>query len=247
MGSQNGKPIHNHWEMQETHHESLKKDLGPFQKEPRNGSYIDYRFPRKRLRGVQQAHNGGLGHVMGESRPIPRLPGLYRPNSPQRTRANLGINEATVHTFGDVPPEAGIQGGPASHRSCSVFYNKDGMGMSNETHFGKVGSKHMVNTRCVPELDPEKRRNIYRDPGANLRAEPFSTTSHQVGLFNHFHKIRAMGDKPAWNKRLDFLTYDWDHTYDGLPDDGASARSSRSRAPSGRSQSMTSLRGSGRK
>merc|ERR1711924_105045 len=87
------------WEMPETHHESMTRDLGEFKKDPRCGSYIDYRFPRGRMRGMQTAHNGGLGHVMGENRPIPRLPGFHRPTSPQLTRANLGINESTVNDF----------------------------------------------------------------------------------------------------------------------------------------------------
>jgi hypothetical protein len=260
MGSQNGKPIHSHWEMPETHHESMKRDLGEFQKDPRCGSYIDYRFPRARMRGIQSAHTGGLGHVMGENRPIPRLPGFHRPTSAKRTRANLGINESTVHTFGDVPPEVGVQGGPASHRSCSVFVGhtkdsrplddlqgrpptiSDGRLMHSESHFGKIGSKHMVNTRCVPELY-NKRRLAFRDPGPNLRAEPLTTTSHQVGLFYHFHKLKPMVGKPNWKDRLDFLRYDWHHDFSGIPDDVASTRSSRRSSRRGvqRSQSDTML------
>jgi hypothetical protein len=150
-----------------------------------------------------------------------------------------------MHTFGDVPPEDGIQGGPPSHRSCQVFHNKDGLIMSSETHFGKVGSKHFLNTRCVPELS-KNRRKLYKDPSADLRSEPWTTTSHQVGLFYHYPAM-----KQSYAKRVEGQHYTWDHDFSQTtpregrrPGFGASARSS-SMASVRSSRSYVSSRSTG--
>jgi len=121
-----------------------------------------------------------------------------------QTRLNIPAREKTLHVFND----------PPSACSCVVSYNKDGLTMDSQSHYTKIGSKHM----CLPRPDHQhamhrsmsepsihpwgKRRSQFRDPTPSYMNAAFSTTSDEVGKYYSAPMTKDHSKFPRNN-------YDW--------------------------------------
>merc|ERR1712113_947592 len=99
--------------------------------------------------------------------------------------------------------------------------NKDGLVMDSQSHYTKIGSKHMCDPRpdhshslhkslSVPELHPwNNRRSQFKNPTPWHFNAAFSTTSDQVGQCYHSHLV----SEPGLKNRTRF---DWRSTENNL-------------------------------
>jgi len=122
----------------------------------------------------------------------PRSPLSLSGTKHRQTRLNDCRNERLLHAFGD----------PPTHRSCVASYNKDGGLMDSQSHYSKIGSKHMCNPRAdhpsavarsqsMPQIHPwESRRKQFRDPTPWHFNAAFSTSSDGIGKFYSSHLIK---------------------------------------------------------
>mmetsp|Transcript_14420 Transcript_14420/g.36388 ORF Transcript_14420/g.36388 Transcript_14420/m.36388 type:complete len:193 (-) Transcript_14420:105-683(-) len=148
--------------------------------------------------------------------PSARAPLDVRGTARWQTRPNNRYEERTLHVFGD----------PPTHRSCVASHNKDGGLMDSQSHYLKVGSKHMCDPRpdhsfsmhrsmSLPDRHPwEARRGQLRDPTPWHFNAAFSTTSDGVGKFYHSH---LMTDKLLHSQ----TRYNWTAGKDQLMGPGA--------------------------
>lgn len=116
-----------------------------------------------------------------------RTPTSLRSTSHQQRRCNDRNREYTLHTFAD----------PPSHRSCVVSHNKDGLWMDSQSHFAKIGSKHMCAPRAdqhasihrnlsLPDMHPyQQRRGQFRNPEPWVFNAAFTKSSDNIGSFYH--------------------------------------------------------------
>eukprot|EP00929_Paragymnodinium_shiwhaense_P112001 TRINITY_DN80251_c0_g1_i1.p1 TRINITY_DN80251_c0_g1~~TRINITY_DN80251_c0_g1_i1.p1 ORF type:complete len:188 (-),score=23.48 TRINITY_DN80251_c0_g1_i1:112-675(-) len=128
-----------------------------------------------------------------------------------RTKINDPRRERTLHMFTD----------PPSARSCVVSHNASGGVMDSQSHWTKVGSKHMQQNRpdhqyamarghSDPAIHPwSQRRAQLRDPTPSFYNRAFSTTSDQLGKF---YSSPLITDPSAFPKQR----FDWYKTKDKL-------------------------------
>eukprot|EP00930_Biecheleria_cincta_P095163 TRINITY_DN87173_c0_g1_i1.p1 TRINITY_DN87173_c0_g1~~TRINITY_DN87173_c0_g1_i1.p1 ORF type:complete len:190 (+),score=18.66 TRINITY_DN87173_c0_g1_i1:88-657(+) len=105
---------------------------------------------------------------------------------------------------------------PPSARSCVVSTNKDGLVMDSQSHYVKIGSKHMCDPRpdnnhslgrsmSLPCHPWDTRRSLLRDPTPYHFSAAFSTTSDGYGKFYSSHML----DKRTYQSVVKRHNFDW--------------------------------------
>lgn len=91
---------------------------------------------------------------------------------------------------------------PPSARSCIVSHNAEGLFMDSQSHYTKVGSKHLCDPRpdhphalartiSVPSMHPyNERRALLHDPTPWHFNDAFTTSNESYGLFYSSHMLK---------------------------------------------------------